>query len=91
VKESWPSEWGIDPARLAASAHRVNVWLDGKLVWSDALEKPGSDPSASNIGVGVNTQGFSTAQGVFPGKLTNFSLTEPDTIEFLRRNLGARP
>ncbi len=83
----WPARWGMPAGRLAASAHTLNVWLDGSLLWSTVLKRaPG--PSDAEIGVGTNFQGFSTAPREFPGVI-QFDPFPGDTgREFLEKNTG---
>ena len=90
AKAGWPAAWGISAERLQASAHTLRIWMDGQLVWSTSLRRP-AGPKDDQIAVGTNFQGFSTAQGEFPGVI-EFDPYEGDTgREFLGNNLRDHP
>jgi hypothetical protein len=86
----WPSSWRLDAQALGALNHTLNVWLDGKRVWSFGLAQIDVLPTDSVVDIGANTRGFSTAQGEFPGQLDNTFIPEPEAAEFVRRNLGSQ-
>jgi hypothetical protein len=87
---NWPVSWGLDAKLVGRLSHTLNVWLDGKRVWSFALAQIPVVPTDSVIDVGANTRGFSTAQGEFPGQLDNTYVSEAEAREFVRRNLNSQ-
>jgi hypothetical protein len=87
---NWPASWGLDAKLVGRLSHTLNVWLDGKRVWSFALAQIPVVPTDSVIDVEANTRGFSTAQGEFPGQLDNTYVSEAEAREFVRRNLNSQ-
>jgi hypothetical protein len=83
---SWPSTWGVSPRQLADSGGKIRIWLDGKLVLEGHTHgMPG--PQNSYFEVGVNHQGFSSAQPAFGGQISPDPFVGDESREFLERNL----
>ena len=78
-----------DLSRLAATS-RLQVWLDGQLVWS--TEVIAHKDSYDFTGVGSNTQGFSTTGPVYTGRLQSLLPPPAEVRAFIEKNLApARP
>jgi hypothetical protein len=73
-----------------AAQGRLGVWLDGDLVLETAIAG-NLGPDGSSLGVGVNPQGFSTAEPEFPGRILSDPYSRDGAVEFLARALSKTP
>jgi hypothetical protein len=87
IQNKIPSNWSIDSSDVLAISNDLQVWLNGKLVWTTTIH--GNADSYDTVGVGTNAQGFSTAQSLFAGQLRKNELTDNDKKEFLLRCIVA--
>ena len=86
---AWPEEWAIDPAQLAQQARTLRVWLGSELIWTIDLSH--HLESFSNIEIGRNPTGFSTAGPLFTGEL-HYQPWEPGEARgFIQDNLALPP
>lgn len=79
----------VGPAAGATAEDSVRVWIDGRLAWSFPVHNPPSTFGPTSVG--TNSQGFSTATGVFAGRLEPQPLDALEHREFPSRNLDGPP
>jgi hypothetical protein len=83
------AQWGFSADEVRQLRRRLNIWMDGRLVWTTELRHP-LDPLDPFFDLGTNHQGFSTAQPEFPGFFMIAPFGPAEAQEFLNRNLGGR-
>jgi hypothetical protein len=87
IKQKIPENWSINSSDILGISNDLQVWLDGKMVWTTTIH--GNANSYDSVGVGTNAQGFSTAQSLFAGQLRKNELTDNDKKELLLRCIAA--
>jgi hypothetical protein len=82
----WPKDWGLKADALATLGHRLQVWLNGTLVFTCDLDAK-FDPDEHLTDVGLNTEGFSSAQEQYPYSMTPVPVAGALEREILDRSL----
>ena len=77
---------GLDVRALQAGPPLLRVWLDGQLVWTTELIAHAD--TYDFVGVGTNTQRFSTTEPVFAGRLQPWLLLPADVRALMEKNLA---
>jgi hypothetical protein len=79
----------LDVHALQAGPPVLRVWLDGHLVWTAELIAHAD--TYDFVGVGTNTQGFSTTGPLFAGRLQPRLLLHDEVRNSIRKNLPPAP
>lgn len=87
MRQLLPADWSVPPAELAPLANRLLVWLNGRLVWQTEINL--NRESYNFVNLGINTQGFSTANHTFVGSFKALPLSAEEKKALLRRGLQA--
>jgi hypothetical protein len=85
ARQTLPADWNLAPAAVRASQFLLRVWLDGRPVWTARLDA--NLDSYTEVSLGANPQGFSTADSYFLGSLANLPYSPSEMQEFIETNV----
>jgi len=77
------SKWKISNNNVLDISKELQVWIDDRLAWKTPIN--GNYNSYHSVGIGTNSQGFSTASGSFGGTLKKIQLSDEESNEILLR------
>lgn len=80
---------GEDLGHLQADFPQLRLWLDGRLVWAPELIAHAD--TYDFVGLGTNTQGYSTAGPLYAGQLHSLLLEAADIRALLGKKLPSTP
>ena len=85
ARATFPDEWHLDPAEIAAAEPFLRIWLDGRPVWTARISI--NRDSYRSVSIGSNPQRFSASSAYYRGQMEAELLTPEGIRSLVERNI----